>query len=261
MKIRHLALFGAPLVLAQCQPACTPAPPAPVETTTAAAPPPVVATPPVIPLGVTVEAACSAQHPAIHVVNDSDQPIVFTWTNQRELQGGEQILEPWPQFLGSNLYLDEIDWDARDLGDHVFDSGTLLLRDAENTPECNRDSFSAALTFAYASFTRSGQTCVDPVTSVRYGIDADGPVGYDTLEVSLRLSTASAGTADDQVFNLPIASSAFGTFETGPTVLKTRADVTAGATVGGEALFHDADGALPDRAVALDGVKVSADGC
>jgi hypothetical protein len=260
MKKRFLALLGAPMVLAQCQPACTPAPPAPVETTTTTtAPPPT--TQPAIPLGVTVEAACSAQYPAIHVVNESAQPIAFTWTNQRVIQGGEEILEPWPQYLGSNLYLDEIEWDAGDLNGHVFDSGKLLLSDAEDTPECNRDSFSAALTFAYASFTRSGQTCIDPVTSVIYGVDADAPVGYDTLDVSLRLTTASAGTADDQLFNLPIASSQFGTFETGPTLIKTRADVTSGATVGGEALFHDQDGVLPDRAVALASVTVTADGC
>jgi hypothetical protein len=263
------ALLAAPLVMAQCQPACTPEPagPAPV----AEAPPsPATSNPvpttstintvPEIPLGVTVEAACSAEQPAVHAVNDSDEPIVLIWAGQqRVLQGGEELLEPWPTFLGSNVHVDEVDWEALDLDSVPFDQGTLALSDAEATPACNVDAFSAALTFASMRHSRSGASC-GPLAQLFFGVDADAPVGYDTLVVTTRLSTPAGGLADEDTLRLPMFSTRVAEFDNAASLLETPADL-ASATFGGEAVFHDEDGALPDRAVGLGGIAITEAPC
>jgi hypothetical protein len=98
------------------------------------------------------------------------------------------------------------------------------------------------------------------ISSRSYGIEASAPVGYDTLVVTVRLSTPSGGLGDEDTFNLPIASAGSAEFDNAANVLKTTADLP-NATFGGEALFHDEEGALPDRAVGIGSVPITASPC
>ena len=216
-KGRYFAVLGLPLVMAQCQPACTPAPPPPVvsTTTTTTAPPPVettqppppvttqppVTTLPVIPLGVTVTRECSAFDPWIGVTNDSSRPIQFAWVDtppQHALMlGGESMLKAWPLDANGQPVL-SVDWTASDpLNGAVFDQGQLFLHGSSGQlMDCDAD-FNAEID--------ESDSCPTADT-VFATIFASAPAGYDKASFVFHVADFSDVQDHTEVFSLPMSS-------------------------------------------------------
>jgi hypothetical protein len=140
MKTRYLGLLAAPMLLAQCQPACTPAPPAPVDTTTTTSTTSTTVAP--APYHVTLTAVCVDADVVVNVQNDSPGEIVVLW----QPPGFDIVVAPgasgeefWP-ILDDDPpfdYLDEVQWEAlRTDTEETVQSGAIKVDAALASGEC-----------------------------------------------------------------------------------------------------------------------------
>jgi hypothetical protein len=197
------------------------------------------------PAGRDGDQRCQDFDPAFSVVNDSDQPIVFGWSDQaslnrqRTLAGGDSFLEPWPQSIIGDGPLGKVPWTASANG-AVFDQGTLSLDGPSGLFDCDAD-FSATLVAAQC-FTGGG---------VQVFYDTSAPVGYDSVSYHVVVGNDGAPLFGDWERSLPQQS-------TGAFFVDGSA--SGPATVNASIVtFTDADGGLPEHTIV--GNIIPAPGC